>query len=222
MKSVFKTAVDDELVDRNPCKVISGSKSSTEVKVTAPTEDELSKIVEAMPDELKHVVLLAASAGLRWGEIAALTTEDVEIETGDDESVSAVKVNVNKAEVRLSGGVKEVKAPKSKAGVRLVSFYGADAQQVAEHGAKVQPGEKLTTHTYAGLTYHWRKAREAAERPDLHFHALRHYQGTRFAQQGATIAEIMARLGHSDVKSAIHYQEAAVNRMDELAKRAAR
>lgn len=222
MKSVFKTAVDDELVDKNPCKVISGSKSSTEVKVTAPTEDELSKIVEAMPDTLKHTVLLGAAAGLRWGEIAALTTDDVEIETDEDGKVSAVKVNVNKAEVRLGGGVKEVKAPKSKAGVRLVSFYGADAQRVAEHVSKIEPGERLTNHTYDGLTYHWRKAREAAGRPDLHFHALRRYQGTRFAQQGATLAEILARLGHSDVKSAMHYQEAAVNRMDELAKRAAR
>lgn len=221
-KSVLKSAVEDELIASNPCKVRGGSKASTEIEVKAPTEQELQIIIDSMPESLKHVVLLAASAGLRWGEIAALTPEDFDIEVDERGVVNAVRVTVDKAEVRLRDGVKEVKAPKSKAGVRVVSFYGTDARDVAERVKQTKAGETITEHTYAGLTYHWRNARKAAGRPDLHFHSLRHYQGTRFAQQGATLAEIMARLGHSDVKSAMHYQEAAASRMDELARRAAR
>lgn len=221
-KSVLKTAVEDDLIVSNPCKVRGGSKASTEIEVKAPTEQELHTIIDSMPESLKHVVLLAASAGLRWGEIAALTPGDFDIEVDEHGVVNAVRVTVDKAEVRLRDGVKEIKAPKSKAGIRVVTFYGRDARDVAKRVKQTKAGETITEHTYAGLTYHWRIAREAAGRPDLHFHALRHYQGTRFAQQGATLAEIMARLGHSDVKSAMHYQEAAASRMDELARRAAR
>lgn len=223
MKSVFKLAVEDELIPSNPCKVKGGSKASTEVEVKAPTDAELQTIIDEMPEDLKHVVLIAAAAGLRWGEIAPLTPEDIEVilspETGD---VDAVRIHVTKAEVRLQGGKKEVKTPKSKAGVRVVSFFGQDAKDVAAHVRTVKPGGRLTTRTYAGVRYHWMKAREKAGRPDLHFHALRHYSGTRFAQAGATLKEIMAWLGHSDVASAMHYQEAAEERMKELARRAAR
>lgn len=223
MKSVFKLAVEDELIPSNPCKVKGGSKASTEVEVKAPTDAELQTIIDEMPEDLKHVVLIAAAAGLRWGEIAPLTPEDIEVilspETGD---VDAVRIAVTRAEVRLQGGKKEVKKPKSKAGVRVVSFFGSDAADVAGHVRTVKPGERLTTRTYAGVRYHWMKAREKAGRPDLHFHALRHYSGTRFAQAGATLKEIMAWLGHSDVNSAMTYQKAVQSRMEELARRAAR
>lgn len=222
-KSVLKTAVEDKLIAENPCQVLGGSKVSTEVKVKAPTDEELQIIIDEMPEDLKHVVLIAASAGLRWGEIAPLTPEDIEVilspETGE---VDAVRIHVTKAEVRLQGGKKEVKTPKSKAGVRVVSFFGQDAKDVAAHVRTVKPGERLTTRTYAGVRYHWKKAREKAGRPDLHFHALRHYSGTRFAQAGATLKEIMEWLGHSDVESAMVYQKAVQSRMEELARRAAR
>ena len=40
-------------------------------------------------------------------------------------------------------------------------------------------------------------AREAAGRPDLRFHDLRHTGAVLAAQTGATLAELMGRLGHS-------------------------
>ncbi|MFG1533461.1 tyrosine recombinase XerC, partial [Staphylococcus aureus] len=95
MKSVFKSAVEDELIPANPYKVTGGSKVSTEVEVKAPTDEELQIIIDEMPEDLKHVVLIAASAGLRWGEIAPLTPEDVEVilspETGE---VDEVRIHV--------------------------------------------------------------------------------------------------------------------------------
>lgn len=68
---------------------------------------------------------------------------------------------------------------------------------------------------------HWDKARTAAGRPDLHFQALRHYAGTRYAQSGATLRETMDCLGQSTTAAAMRYQHAG-NRDEELAMRAAR
>ena len=74
----------------------------------------------------------------------------------------------------------------------------------------------------------WDKAQAAADRPDLRFHDLRHTGATLAAQSGATIAELMARLGHSTSAAAIRYQHAVedrdvlvAQRMSELATAAA-
>jgi integrase len=71
----------------------------------------------------------------------------------------------------------------------------------------------------ATLYRHFYKARAAAGRPDLHFHALRHTGATLAAQSGATLAELMARLGHSTAAAAMRYQHAAAGRDKVIAER---
>ena len=55
-------------------------------------------------------------------------------------------------------------------------------------------------------------AREAAGRPDLRFHDLRHTGATLAAATGATLAKLMRRLGHSTPGAAMLYQHAADDR----------
>jgi integrase len=55
-------------------------------------------------------------------------------------------------------------------------------------------------------------AREAAGRPDLRFYDLRHTGATLAAATGASLAELMARLGHSTAGAALRYQHAAAER----------
>ncbi len=54
--------------------------------------------------------------------------------------------------------------------------------------------------------------------PDLHFHDLRHTGGTLSAATGATLKELMARLGHSSVRAAMIYQHATRDRDRAIAK----
>src|SRR6478735_9214185 len=51
----------------------------------------------------------------------------------------------------------------------------------------------------------WHSARMAVNLPDLHFHDLRHTGGTLSAATGASLKELMARLGHSSVRAAMMY-----------------
>ena len=55
-------------------------------------------------------------------------------------------------------------------------------------------------------------ARKTAGRDDLRFHDLRHTGAVLAAATGATLAELMARLGHSTVTAAMRYQHAAADR----------
>ncbi len=63
------------------------------------------------------------------------------------------------------------------------------------------------------------EARRQAGRPDLRFHDLRHTGAVLAAQTGATLAELMNRLGHSTPGAAMRYQHAAAERDREIAKR---
>jgi integrase len=56
------------------------------------------------------------------------------------------------------------------------------------------------------------RAREGAGRPDLRFHDLRHTGAVLAASTGATLAELMACLGHSTPGAALRYQHAARDR----------
>jgi integrase len=78
----------------------------------------------------------------------------------------------------------------------------------AEHGGHLAPST---------LYRHFYKARERAGRPDLRFHDLRHSGAALAALSGATLAELMARLGHSTPQAAMRYQHAAQGRDEALA-----
>ena len=58
-----------------------------------------------------------------------------------------------------------------------------------------------------------------AGRPDLRCHDLRHTGAAFAAQTGATIAELMGRLGHTTPGAAMRYQHAAADRDAEIARR---
>jgi integrase len=63
----------------------------------------------------------------------------------------------------------------------------------------------------------WNAARTKAGAPELHFHDLRHVGGTLAAATGASVKELMARLGHSSTRAALIYQHATRDRDQSIA-----
>ena len=228
LKSILKTAVEDQLIERNPCTVKGGSTTSTGKKVEPPTDEQLRTIVNFIDPRYTALVIIAASGGLRWGEATELRAKDITVELDAAGEVDCVRITVDRQVVHTKKAGRDVGAVKSLAGVRKLAIFGKDAQRIAEH-IEGKAGDDLLFTNAAGTSWlpqsafwrHWHKAVKLAKRPDLPFHGLRHYAGTRYAQSGATLKETMTRLGHSSVKAAMRYQ-AAGNRDDELARRAAR
>ena len=228
MKSILKTAVEDKLIASNPCNVKGGSLTSTKRKVRPPTDDELEALIAAIDARYKALVVVAAAGGLRYGECLALTTDDVIVERDTDTGeVDCVRLVVDDAVVEGAGIPRESGEVKTEAGVRGISIFGRDAQIIADHVVGLSPGSLLWTDTQgnyvsqSSVNNAWWAARREVGCSDVTFHSLRHYQGTRYAQTGATLAEIMARLGHSSPRAAMRYQHSGT-RDDELARRAAR
>ena len=65
----------------------------------------------------------------------------------------------------------------------------------------------------------WDAARAAIGQPELHFHDLRHAAGVMAAQTGATLRELMDRLGHTSPNMSMRYQHTAEGRAAALADR---
>jgi integrase len=63
----------------------------------------------------------------------------------------------------------------------------------------------------------WKEAREYVGLPDLHLNDLRHLAGTLAAMTGATTREVMERLGHTTLETAMRYQHATRERNRVLA-----
>lgn len=217
LRTICKTAVDEDELTVSPCR-IRGAGSSRRVKRIEPASlEQLEVLVAKMPERLRVMTLLAAWCGLRFGELTELRRKDVDLKNG--------RLHIRRAVVRVDGKV-IVGVPKSAAGVRDVAIpphlIPALRDYLAENIAggrdgllfPAENGGHLPQSTLAG---HFTKAREAAGRPDLRWHDLRHTGAVLAASTGATLAELMARLGHSTPSAALRYQHAAQGRDAQIA-----
>jgi integrase len=74
LKAILNTAVEDELIPRNPCRLkAAGVERSPERR--PPSLPEVELIADCVEPRYRLLVLLGAWSGLRWGELAALTRQ---------------------------------------------------------------------------------------------------------------------------------------------------
>lgn len=218
LRTIMGSAVNDELTENNPCRITGASRARRVHKIRPASVEELAVLTGAMPERLRLMVTLASWCALRFGET-------VELRRGDIDMYEEV-IRIRRAAVRTKGGTFEVTTPKSEAGVRDVAIPPHIIPQIEDHlskftGAKrdsllfaAQNGGHLQPST---LMRHWYKARKAAGRDDLRWHDLRHSGAVLAAATGASLAELMARLGHSTPQAAMRYQHAAQGRDREIA-----
>jgi integrase len=202
----------------NPCHIRGAGNAKRVHKIKPATLPELETIVGALPERYRVMALLAAWCGLRFGELTELRRDDVNTKAG--------VIHVRRGVVRAAGET-VVKKPKSDAGIRDVAIPPHLLPMLREHILKhAEPGKNGLLfpargggHMQPSTLYRvFYKAREAAGRPDLRWHDLRHTGAVLAASTGATLAELMARLGHSTPGAAMRYQHAAQGRDAEIAK----
>jgi integrase len=77
LHAICATAVQDEVLDANPCRIRAAmqTKRKRDIDVLGPAE--VDKLAAKMPAELRVSVVLAAWCGLRWGETSELRRKDV-------------------------------------------------------------------------------------------------------------------------------------------------
>ena len=217
LKAIMNTAVEDEIISSNPCRVRGGGREPTSHR-EIPTVLELFELADAIDPRLRCLVLCAGFLGLRKGELLGLRRADVDLEGLD--------VVVARSRTQLRSGQPLLGPAKTDESHRRVSIPRLLQPELRTHLANfAQPTDDgwLFTGAKGGplgpswLTAQWKEAREYVGLPDLHLHDLRHLAGTLAAITGATTKEVMERLGHATMETALRYQHVTRERERALA-----
>ena len=157
----------------------------------------------------RALILLAAFASLRWGEVTALRRCDLDL--------VAQTVRVRAAFTERSTGQMVLGPPKSRAGLRTVSLPTAILPDLAAHlavytkpeadalvfaGVKGGPLRRSGFNKLSG----WPHVVTGMGLPGLHVHDLRHTGNTLAADTGVSLRNLMARMGHDNERAALIYQ----------------
>ncbi|EUA34569.1 phage integrase family protein [Mycobacterium xenopi 3993] len=105
------SAVNDELIDANPCRIVGAGRAKRVHKIRPASVDELATLTNAMPERLRLMVTLASWCALRFGETVELRRDDIDL--------SDEVIRIRRAAVRTHGGTYAVTTPKSDAGCAM-------------------------------------------------------------------------------------------------------
>ena len=217
LSSVMSRAVDDGTISRSPCRIPGAGNEAAAPRPLA-TLDEVKALTAAMPEHLRIIVPLAVWCQLRRGEILGLQRQDFGLDKG--------VLRVTRTRTTMMNGGVVVKEPKTAAGRRTIAIPPPVIPAIEDHlrryvraepAAWVVVGEKGGPLQATHLQVVWQHARTSLDRPDLHFHDLRHTGLTWAAMAGATTAELMHRGGHASPSAALRYQHATKERDKALA-----
>ncbi|MGW4425823.1 site-specific integrase [Streptosporangium sp. NPDC004631] len=166
-------------------------------------------------------MLLATFGGLRWGELAGLQRRDLDLNTGT--------VRVERQLMQITGKGLVFADLKSNAGKRTVVIpeliiedlraHVRDFTQVGDKGLVFAgPDDGALRNTNFNRRV-WARALQEADLPKIHFHDLQHTGNTLAANAGASIRELMERMGHASTRAAMIYQHSTGERQREVARK---
>jgi integrase len=219
LRAVLNTAVEDELIRRNPCR-IPGAGQEKALERPVATVAQVYDLSEMVPVRFRALILMAAFTSLRYGELAALRRRDVDL--------GRATVTVRATLVERQDGSVTFGPPKTEAGTRTVTMPASLVCDVSDHLALyVAAGDDALAFTGATgavlrrsnfqRTTRWTKSVTAVGLPDFHFHDLRHTGNNLAAATGASLRDLMHRMGHQSTRAALIYQHATEQRDRQIA-----
>ncbi|HEY3669504.1 MAG TPA: site-specific integrase [Acidimicrobiia bacterium] len=202
-------------------------------EMTTWTTDQLQQFLEATkPHRLHAAFVLAATTGMRQGEIAALRWTDLNLDS------EYPQVSVRRTVVR-AGRIEDFAAPKTARGsrsvplgprtveilARLAATQRRELDRLRDLALPVQGEGFVFTTPHGGVvkTYTLRNQFERLVAqsgvPRIRFHDLRHTFATRSLEQGTNAKTISDLLGHASVAFTLSTYAHAIPAMEQAAVR---
>ena len=224
LSSILKDAVDEGLLDSNPCRLKGAGKPAPARSGVALTLDELAAYLDALPQRHKLLLSLAALGALRSGEARALRRCDVDLKTG------VIHIRQGVTRVREGEGWRwHIGPPKTSAAIRDVYLPTALLPDLRVLLAAMPAGLPDALLFQAGhgdplngsvMREAHKNALAAAGLPaDIQLHDLRRTALTLASDGGATTAELQRMAGHTTPNMAMHYQRPTLIRDQARAER---
>ncbi|TQN33488.1 site-specific recombinase XerC [Haloactinospora alba] len=217
LRAILNTAVRDRLIRENPCQIEGAGQENSEERPVLSVS-EVFKLADAIKPRYRALVLLATFGSLRWGELAGLRRRHLDVDKG----TVTVRETVHDVGELVKG------TPKSRAGYRTVQLPDLIKDDLWRHlnefaapgpSGLVFVGVKGNQLRRSNFSKYWAEACAAVGLEGIHLHDLRHTGNTYAAEAGASLRELMTRMGHSSTRAALVYLHARDDRARELADR---
>ncbi len=163
------------------------------------TPEECRKLLDAANGVYRDMIAVALGTGLRFGELTALSWEDVDFKTGEltikQAYARGVLGSTKSNRIRhipMSGSVRETLYPMRKS-----------------EGLVFPDSRSNPLKQYVCI----KKLRSICKKANLRrigWHTLRHTFASHLAQRGANLSAVQGLLGHSDIRTTMRY--AHINR----------
>ncbi|TWP53208.1 site-specific integrase [Lentzea tibetensis] len=214
--AALNAAVDDGLIDKNPCEGKSVKKPKpTKKKIIPWPEARIWSVRSHLPDRFQVLTDLGAGLGLRQGECLGLGVEDLAPDRGKVTVCRQIKTVRNQLVFALPKYEKERDVPLGDHVLAAIKDHMELFPPVKVTLPWGKPGGKLVTASLIvtsvrGLAVrandfdrnYWKKALKAAGVPcgryENGMHDLRHFFASVLLDQGESIKAVAEWLGHAD------------------------
>jgi integrase len=201
MRGIMEEAVDHRLITQTPCRRISLPRIENKERryLSAP---RVSAFAEAMDERYRALVFIGAYLGLRWGELAGLKREHLDLRKRQLKVVGSLE--------RVDNGFRYVGETKTTSSRRMIPIPEFLADMLEAHLAATSSSEFVFPAPEGGfLDYHnwrprfWDPAAQASGVAPFTPHELRHTAAALMIDQGANPVTVQRRMGHKDIRTTL-------------------
>ena len=198
--SLFDTAIENDLIRKNPFRGRFAQPPKGTIGTHRALTDEEINLVRETPHRMQCAALIMLYAGLRRGEVLALTMRDVDLTAGT--------ITVNKA-IRFDGNRPVISRPKTASGVRSVPILSVLRPALENRAGRILSaanGDIMTEQSFSRCweSYILHLSKAAGHLVTIRPHDLRHTYCTMLRDAGVDMHQAMIWMGHADEKMILH------------------
>lgn len=212
MKKCLQYAVDSGILARNPHNGVELHKLRPPKKISAHTSADQDKIITCckLGECSYRIYYFLISTGMRFGETAALTWDDIDLTTG--------KINITKTAVSIHGSMVIQDRTKTRAGNRTIfvgeniiewlKWHKSTLDTEANYRNLVFPNMRYNITNQANAIKTWGNICKKIGIEYQGIHALRHTWATRAFEAGLDVKVVSQMLGHKNIITTMNiYQD---------------
>ena len=207
LSAAFATAVDEEVMNRNPAKGVSEADLNEAREPVYLSPADLVVLSERIDPHYSLFIRFLGGTGLRYSEATALRRRDITVKNG------RASVRVSRAWKSIGKG-EEIGPPKSKKGNRTVTCNAALSAALEEHLDTLQLDDYVFQRPdgdyMRNSRFHkevWQPlmgelvGKELDRKPWIH--EIRHAHCTHLLDANVPVHVVQARMGHEDPQTTL-------------------